>query len=292
MKWSINGKQWPHIDHSKLVAVGGRNLHVQVMGKGPSLLLLHGTGASTHSWRDCVPFLKQHFKLVIPDLPGHGFSDLPPEQCVTLPGMAQDLSDLLRALKVKPRYIAGHSAGAAIAARMVLDGQVEPEALISLNGALLPFPGLASVVFPALAKVLFLNPFSIPIATHMTADKKTVGTIIERTGAALDADGLAYYECLFQAKRHVTAAINMMARWDLNTLKADIRRLQTKLTLVSGERDLAVPTWVARSVCEILPDTHSILLPDRGHLAHEEKPEEVCNIIVEQAFEAGILRGP
>ena len=126
--------------------------------QGPALLLLHGTGAATHSWRGLLPLLAQHFSVVAPDLPGHGFTQSPPPHRLSLPGMAADLGALLRKLDVKPEIVVGHSAGAAILARMCLDGRIAPRLLVSLNGAFMPFGGVANHLFSPLAKLLVMNP--------------------------------------------------------------------------------------------------------------------------------------
>ena len=55
----------------------GLRWHVQMMGTGPQVLLLHGAGAATHSWRDVAPLLARDFTVIAPDLPGHGFTDTP-----------------------------------------------------------------------------------------------------------------------------------------------------------------------------------------------------------------------
>ncbi len=293
LDWNVEGLTWPHNTHSKFIKAGGLDWHVQVTGNGPVLLLLHGTGASTHSWRDNIPLLAQNFTVVAPDLPGHGFTSLPERSELTLRGMSRGLCDLFKALKVSPNYVVGHSAGAAIGLRMALDGQINPAAIVSLNGALLPFPGVASIAFPALAKVLFLNPLSDIIAARLAGNPKNVARFIQRTGSELPAEGLAFYEKLFKDKRHVTATINMMARWDLHTLRNDLRKLKTPLTLVSGGRDLAVPLWVSRHVEALVPSAKSMVLNDCGHLAHEEQPDVVCDLIIEiieQAKVSGILQ--
>src|SRR5450631_1137543 len=129
------------------------------MGEGPPLLLLHGTGAATHSWRGLAPILAQQFTVVAPDLPGHGFTQSPPPHRLSLPGMASDASQLLRTLDVKPEIVVGHSAGAAILARMCLDERIAPRLLIGLNGAFMPFGGVANHLFSPLAKLLVMNPF-------------------------------------------------------------------------------------------------------------------------------------
>ena len=107
---------------SGFVEAAGIRWHVQRMGQGPPLLLIHGTGAATHSWRGLLPLLAPHFSVIAPDLPGHGFTQSPPAHRLSLPGMAADIGVLLRKLEVRPEIVVGHSAGAAILARMCLDG--------------------------------------------------------------------------------------------------------------------------------------------------------------------------
>ncbi|NBQ74895.1 MAG: alpha/beta hydrolase, partial [Acetobacteraceae bacterium] len=55
--WEKDGRDWPNRTASRFVEAGGLNWHVQLMGQGPCLLLLHGTAAATHSWRDLAPLL-------------------------------------------------------------------------------------------------------------------------------------------------------------------------------------------------------------------------------------------
>ena len=86
--WERDGSDWPNRRHSRFVDAAGLRWHVQCAGAGPSLLLLHGTGAATHSWRDVLPRLATRFRVVAPDLPGHGFSSAPEDRGFSLPGMA------------------------------------------------------------------------------------------------------------------------------------------------------------------------------------------------------------
>ncbi len=55
--WGTDGRDWPHRDRSRFVEAGGLRWHIQRMGDGPALLLVHGTAAATHSWRDLAPLL-------------------------------------------------------------------------------------------------------------------------------------------------------------------------------------------------------------------------------------------
>ena len=87
--WERDGADWPHRAASRFVWAGGVHWHVQQLGQGPVALLLHGTGASTHSWRDLAPLLAEHSTVVMVDLLGHAFSSMPATPQMTLPGMAQ-----------------------------------------------------------------------------------------------------------------------------------------------------------------------------------------------------------
>jgi magnesium chelatase accessory protein len=71
----------------------------------------------------------------------------------------------------------------------------------------------------------------------------------------------------------------MMARWDLNPLVADLRGLTAPLTLVAAQNDRAVPPWVSRKIAALAPNSSLAELPSLGHLAHEEAPGRIAEII-------------
>ena len=95
LQWDTDGRDWPNRQTSRFVDAGGLRWHVQCAGEGPVALLLHGTGASTHSWRGVLPLLAEHYTVVAPDLPGHGFSGAGADDCYSLPGMAGAVASLL-----------------------------------------------------------------------------------------------------------------------------------------------------------------------------------------------------
>ncbi len=279
--WEREGLGWPNRAASRFLEAAGLRWHVQVMGSGPTLLLLHGAGAATHSWRDLAPLLARHFTIIAPDLPGHGFTQTPGGDGLSLPGMARSLVGLLDVMGAAPVGAVGHSAGAAIASRLALDGRLGHGPLISLNGALAPFAGAAGHLFPAMAKLLFLNPFARQMFAWRAGRPGAVARLIESTGSRIDAVGLDFYERLLTTTGHIGGALGMMAAWDLHGLRQDLPRVANPLTLVAAEDDHAVSPAVARDVRALLPASSLIGLPALGHLAHEEAPARVAEIIGE-----------
>jgi magnesium chelatase accessory protein len=270
---------WPNGEASRFVDAAGLRWHVQTLGHGPALLLLHGTGAATHSWRDLAPLLADAFTVVAPDLPGHGFTSAPPPPGFGLPEMAAAIGDLLRRLRIAPVLAVGHSAGAAILARMCLDGRIAPRVLVSLNGALLPLHGLAGHIFTPLARLLAANDVVSRIFAWRARDRTAVERLIRRTGSTLDASGVDLYARLVRNPRHVRAALEMMANWDLHPLERELPRLAPQLVLVTGENDLTVPPGEAERVRALVATARLESLPGLGHLAHEERPEEVAALV-------------
>ena len=285
LDWSTVRATWPHAEASSFHRAGGLRWHVQVMGQGPPLLLIHGTGASTHSWRLLAPILARDFRVIMPDLPGHALSETPIRDGLTLPAMASSLSALLISLGVQPAVVVGHSAGAAILIRCCLDGSIAPKCVISLNGALLPFRGHAGYLFPSLAKLLFLNPVTPRIVAHSARDVNRVDRLIQGTGSRLDAEGLELYRRLFSNPVHVRATLGMMAGWDLHSLVRELPNLEVPLYLISADRDKAVPATDAERICELLPLTRHVILSGLGHLAHEEAPDLVAHNVLRYALQ-------
>ena len=107
LRWDIEGRDWPHHELSSFVYAAGLRWHVQSAGSGPAILLLHGTGASTHTWRDVLPLLAARHRVVAVDLPGHAFSDPLPAAQAGLDGMAAALGALLQQMAVQPFAIVG-----------------------------------------------------------------------------------------------------------------------------------------------------------------------------------------
>ncbi len=292
LDWDVDGRDWPLRAHSRFIDAAGLRWHVQQLPGGqpmaPVALLLHGTGASAHSWRALAPLLQARgFEVIAPDLPGHAFTSLPPERgpgadLCTLPGMARGVAALLSVLQRRPALLVGHSAGAAIAVRLALDG-LAARTIVSINGALLPWGGWVGPLFAPVARVMAATRLVPRLFAHHAADPAVLQRLLDGTGSQLDGPGRALYARLVRSPGHARGALRMMAGWDLPTLARSLGRLEVPLHLFVGGGDRTVPPAQSAEVERLLrPDVRRPLvrLAGLGHLAHEELPGEVVRLIV------------
>jgi magnesium chelatase accessory protein len=278
MDWARDLPGWPNAALSRRAAVAPHRWHVQEAGTGETLLLIHGAGASTHSFRDLLPLLAADRHVVALDMPGQGFTQAGTTSRCALPLMTTDIAALLDAERWRPRAVIGHSAGAAVA--LALAERLDPAPdVVGINAALGNFEGVAGWLFPALAKFLALNPFSANLFTAGGASLSRARRLIESTGSHLDEAGLALYARLMGDRGHVDATLKMMAQWNIDPLVERLPGIAARTLFLTGDRDRAVPPSVSDRAAALLPDARVLHLPELGHLAHEEDPERVAKEI-------------
>lgn len=278
MNWALEKTIWPHAHASRFLRVSPHQWHVQVMGTGKTLLLLHGAGASLHSFADLMTTLAPQYRVVAVDLPGHGFTTKGGSSRSGLAAVATDLAAMLVKQDLLPDAIIGHSAGAAVGLDLVDRLPRRPEAVIALNGAFSEFDGVAGWLFPMLAKLLSLNPFTALIFSATTTPK-SVAQLIGATGSELSAAQLNLYYRLVRDRAHVSGALAMMSQWDLRPLGLKMPKIDIPALLLTGERDKAVAPIVSQEAARKLPVAEVRTLPALGHLMHEERPDLIAKEI-------------
>jgi len=282
MPWETLKNQWPNSQHSQFIHTSDVRWHVQIFGEGPPLLLLHGLGSSTHTWRGMAPFLSKHYRLIAVDTPGHAFSSIPSTSGATFEGMAKSLRELLDTLRIWPTAVMGHSAGACLAAKLLLNTPNMPApALVALNPAWLPLPGLANWMFPVSAKLIALNPLSAWLfAKHMTKDL-VIQKILSSTGSHLSEADIFFYRVLMQSPAHLKGVLQMMSHWNLGKLPEQLSQLRGRVLIQAGINDLTIPFGHAVTSHHKITQSHLHPLSDLGHLAHEEKPQACAEQILD-----------
>ena len=272
MDWTRDLTTWSHPSLSRRVALAPHQWHVQEAGAGATLLLLPGSGSSVHTWRALIPDLSKSHHVVALDLPGQGFTRSPPGSRSGLNEMAADIDALLTSEGWSPAAILSHSAGTAIALRLAQIRTVPK--VIGINPALDRFEGVAGWLFPVLARLLALTPFTASLFTASATPARS-RSLIEGTGSTLDDTGYRFYSRLMKDRPHVNGALNMMARWTLDRLLEDLPEIDTEALFLTGSKDGAVPPDVADRAAARMGKAQVRRLQGLGHLAHEEDPAKI-----------------
>ena len=280
MDWARHGGDWPNRAASRFVTARPHVWHMQDMGTGPVVLLLHGAGGATHSWRDMMPALAQGYRVVALDLPGQGFSRAGNRLRLGIDGMAEDIAALLAQERIAPVALVGHSAGGALALRLAMVLPQAPRAVIGLNAALGKFRGLAGWLFPLMARALAVNPLSAAVFSRTASSEASVRALIRSTGSTLDARGLALYRRLLADRGHVDGTLAMMANWNLDPLLTGLTEVDVPVLLLTGGRDRAVPPETSARAAARMTAAQWRDDPAHGHLMHEEAPVETAAAIV------------
>jgi pimeloyl-ACP methyl ester carboxylesterase len=121
--------------HRHVLGVRGVDVHWAEMGTGPPVVLLHGLGDSHRTWSKVAPLLAPHRRVLMPDLPGHGFSGRP-DASYALEWHAEIIGTWLVALGLESVELVGHSFGGGVAQWLLLDhrARVRRLALVSAGG--------------------------------------------------------------------------------------------------------------------------------------------------------------
>lgn len=239
--WQAVADFWPRADTSQFVRAANIDFHIQVSGTGDDVLLLHGAGASAHSFAGLASRLSEHYRVIAPDLPGQGFTNLLPLEDVGLAPFAEYLKELMSVLAAKPRWIIGHSAGAALAAQYALTESSLPEGLLCINAAFNPFGSLAAPLFSKTAKWFARSRWLPKALASPTLRWRATGSMLADTGSAVDPVMSRCYDSLLSNPDHIAGTLRMMAGWDLPPLLAQLPSLRSPVWLAAAEGDRTIP---------------------------------------------------
>ena len=252
-------------------------------GSGEVILLLHGIAGSSQTWRSLIALLSRKYRVVAPDLLGHGNSTKPRAD-YSLGALSVLVRDILDELGIARATLVGHSLGGGIAMqfvyqhpeyvqRMVLiaSGGLGPDVGMLLRLASLPG---AELVLPVIAPRQLVGP-----GDRLWSWLRKIG-VEARRGEELWghysslADGptrRAFLRTLRSVVDHRGQAVTALTK--LNS------RTDFPVMAIWGERDNIIPVKHAYAAQEIRPDVRLEVLAHVGHFPHAERPAEVADLI-------------
>ena len=234
------------------VAVNGINLAYTRLGKGTPLMLVHGFPLDSSSWNELIPYLKDHFDLILPDLRGFGKSTTV-EAPYTLSDMADDLAGLLDHLGVEKTALAGHSMGGYISLAFA---KKYPQRV----------SGLGLIASQAAADAPEGKERRYKTAADVA--EKGVGVVVEAMTPKLSAD-VRVQEFVRgvigrQSRQAIIGALKAMAvREDSTPI---LSSFNFPLVLIHGDADQLIPIERAKEIKSANPSATLLELKGAGHM--------------------------
>lgn len=240
-------------------------------GQGDPVVLIHGLGGSRNDWELQWPALTPHFRVIAPDLRGHGLSPRP-EGPYRIGLFAADVAMLLRRIDARPAHVVGLSLGGAVAQQLALDSPELVRRLVLVNTA-------ASFMSQDWRRRLMgVRRFA---ATYLSGMDKVAADVAERLFPLLEQAALrheATARLALNDPRAYRDSLIAIARFNAAELLPSIA---CPTLVVSGDTDYAVPLNAKKYLAEQIPNSRLVVIPDSGHATPMDQPEAFNAIIAE-----------
>ena len=254
----------------KFIQVDGNKIRYLEAGDSKNtLVLVHGLGASAERWNLVIPTLAKHFRVIVPDLIGYGYSDKPildysPEMFVDFLGKFFDT------LKIKRPIIIASSLGGQIAAEYTSSNptKVEKLVLVSPAGAMkLSTPALDAYIMAALYpnEQSAKNAFDLMEASGNTVDEKIVQGFIERM--QLPNSKLAFMSTILGMKNS-------------EIISPKLHTIQCPTLVIWGVNDPVVPVEFADGFVSFIKGCEFHKMEKCGHTPYVQDPETFLSIVL------------
>lgn len=280
----------------KFIEVDGTKVHYQIEGAGPDLILIHGAGGSLRDFTfSMVDELKDEFRVILFDRPGHGYTDRiagraglgesPPEQAALLSKAAQQLG-------VKDAVIAGHSYGGAVALAWTLNHPQEIRALVTLASVSNEWEGDLGTWYNV-TNSFFGRNLLIPVISAVASRERLEGT----TRGIFEPDAVPEgYLDHMGAELSKSATVLRSTTQQVNGLKRHIIAMEPRypgikipVEILHGDQDTSVPLAIHGQVLATqINGANLTVLPGVGHMPHHAAEQKALQVIRRAAQRAGL----
>jgi len=261
--------------NSSFVAVNKMDVHFRDEGVQTDtipILLIHGTGASLHTFNSWSDRLKKSNRVIRVDLPAYGLTGPFPDENYTMANYTAFLKDFLTALNIKQCVLAGNSLGGAIAWNFTLEQPSMVTKLILINASGYPIASKSVPIAFSLAKIPVINKL-LTFITPRFLVRSSVENVYFDNSKVTDLVIERYFNLTLRAGNRKAFVDRLKIPKDTSTHK-NIKNIQQPTLILWGAEDLLIPVENAYKFQEDLPNNTLVILENTGHTPMEESPLE------------------
>lgn len=273
-------------DVGTFVEVEGQKVHVEVQGEGAPVVLVHGFGASTYSWRFVAPELAKNYRTIAVDLTGFGYTERVPErERYTRSGQVNLILGVLDALGEEQAHFVGHSYGGGLVATLAHQHGERVRSLTLLDST---YPEWSTL---RRRKMTLTLPLAPVLLRSVVLRRGFVAWTLKRT---YEKDEIitpevteAYRERMrVEGALRSYLALTLPKNGDADRAEVPLEEIEQPVLAIWGADDKLTPLEEAKKGIPRFPNGRLEVLADTGHSPMEESPQEVVELI--RAFLADV----
>jgi pimeloyl-ACP methyl ester carboxylesterase len=257
-------------------------LYYREEGSGPPVLLIHGFGASTFTWRRVAPELARTNRVILVDLKGFGQSDKPFDERYSAYDQAELLAQLIEEKDLRDLTLVGHSFGGGIALLLAL------EANSRLQGRIARLVLLDSIAYPQNIPVFF-RMLDVPLVSQLgirmvppSVQTRVALEIAYFDDSKITAEEIEAYAAPLKTaagKHAIIHSARQIVPEDIDTLSERYKTIELPTLIMWCDHDRIVPLEVGLKLRRTLPNSSLKLVEDCGHMPQEEQPESTLRLL-------------
>jgi len=258
-------------------------LYYSEQGKGPPVLLIHGFGASTFTWRHIAPELAKTHRVIAVDLKGFGQSDKPFDGRYSVYDQAELLAQLIEDKDLRNLTLVGHSFGGGVALLLAL------EANQRLDGRITRLVLLDSIAFPQNIPVFF-RLLDVPLVSQLgvrmvppSVQTRLALQIAYFDDSKIDPEEVELYAAPLKTaagKHAIIYSARQIVPEDIAELSERYKTMELPTLILWCDHDRIVPLEVGIKLRRTLPNSTLRLVEDCGHMPQEEQPASTLSQIL------------
>jgi pimeloyl-ACP methyl ester carboxylesterase len=269
------------VEYGSFTTIDGMNIHVWVKGSGTPVILVHGFTSNLFTWRFNTEELAKEFAVSALDLPGFGYSDKPLDFDYTLDGYADFIVSFMDAMKIRKAVLVGNSMGGGISLTTTLNYPDRVDKLVLVDSMGYPrgpdekhFLPFALMGIPTLGEILMSFNYRFVVEQSLKGGPYYDNSFV--TDDVVDA----YYDVYKTENAQKTPLLVIRNILSTEPLGEDvIKGVDVPTLIIWGENDNLIPARDAEYFARDIADSKAIVIPEAGHMPHEEKAELVNSLI-------------
>lgn len=259
---------------SQFMALNGIKIHYRDEGAGTPIVLIHGTGASLHTWEDWTKDLIEHYRVIRLDLPAYGLTGQDPQKRYSSKDYVDLLDTFLTKLKVEKFHLAGNSLGGLISWLYASYHPEKVDKLVLLDPSGFPFKSTPMVI--KMAKTPVLNYFIRYVTPRSFIEKNIKEVYYDHT--LIKASTIDRYHDLIRFEGNREAFIDR-AYIEREDYRDRLSLIKATTLILWGENDAWIPVSDAPKFKAAIDNAQVVIMPKTGHVPMEERPKESLAIV-------------